>query len=58
MLVLTRKKNEKIVIGEGENQVTITVVDIRGDKIRIGVEAEKRVPVHRQEVWDSIHKND
>ena len=52
MLVLSRKKNESIVIN---NDVTITVVEIRGDKVRLGIVAPKDVPVHRQEVYDAIH---
>ena len=52
MLVLSRKKNESIVI---DNNVTITVVEIRGDKVRLGIVAPKEVPVHRQEVYDLIH---
>lgn len=52
MLVLSRKKNENIVIN---NDVTVTVVEIRGDKVRIGIVAPKEVPVHRQEVHDAIH---
>jgi carbon storage regulator len=52
MLVLSRKKNESIVIN---NDVTITVVEIRGDKVRLGIVAPKVVPVHRQEVYDAIH---
>ena len=55
MLVLSRKKNESIVIN---NDITIVVVDIRGDKVRLGVEAPKEVPVHRQEVFDSIKQNE
>jgi carbon storage regulator len=51
MLVLSRKKNERIVIGE---HVRITVVDIRGDKVRIGIDAPKDVVVHRQEIADAI----
>ena len=51
MLVLTRKKNESIVIN---NDITIVVVEIRGDKVRLGVEAPKEVPVHRREVYDAI----
>ena len=51
MLVLSRKKNESIVIN---NEITIVVVDIRGDKVRLGVEAPKEVPVHRREVYDAI----
>ncbi len=52
MLVLSRKKNESIVI---DNNITITVVEIRGDKVRLGIVAPKDVPVHRQEVFDAIH---
>ena len=55
MLVLSRKKNESIVIN---NDITIVVVEIRGDKVRLGVEAPKEVPVHRQEVYDAIHRNE
>ncbi len=51
MLVLSRKKNESIVIN---NDITIVVVEIRGDKVRLGVEAPKEVPVHRREVYDAI----
>lgn len=52
MLVLSRKKNESIVIN---NDITITVVEIRGDKVRLGISAPKDVPVHRQEVYEAIH---
>ena len=55
MLVLSRKKNESIVIN---NDITIVVVDIRGDKVRLGVDAPKEVPVHRQEVFDLIKQNE
>jgi len=51
MLVLSRKKNESIVIND---DIRIVVVDIRGDKVRLGVEAPKEVPVHRREVYDAI----
>lgn len=51
MLVLSRKKNESIVIND---DITIVVVEIRGDKVRLGVEAPKEVPVHRREVFDAI----
>jgi carbon storage regulator len=54
MLVLSRKKNESIVIN---NDITIVVVEIRGDKVRLGVEAPKEVPVHRREVYDAIRRN-
>ena len=52
MLVLSRKKNESIVIN---SDITVTVVEIRGDKVRLGIVAPKDVPVHRQEVYDAIH---
>lgn len=51
MLVLSRKKNEKIRIGGG---ITIVVVEIRGDKVRLGVEAPEETPVHREEIQDRI----
>ena len=55
MLVLSRKKNESIVIN---NDITIVVVEIRGDKVRLGVEAPKEVPVHRREVYDAIRRTE
>lgn len=53
MLVLSRKKNESIVIN---GNIEIVIVEIRGDKVRLGVEAPKEVPVHRREVFDAINK--
>ena len=53
MLVLSRKKNESIVIND---DIRIVVVEIRGDKVRLGVEAPKEVPVHRQEVYEAIKR--
>lgn len=53
MLVLSRKKNETIVIN---NDITIVVVEIRGDKVRLGVEAPREVSVHRREVYDAIER--
>ncbi len=55
MLVLSRKKNESIVIND---DITIVVVEIRGDKVRLGVEAPKEIPVHRREVFDAIHRRE
>lgn len=54
MLVLSRKKNESIVIND---DITIVVVEIRGDKVRLGIEAPKEVPVHRNEVYEAIRKD-
>lgn len=53
MLVLSRKKNESIVIN---NDITIVVVEIRGDNVRLGVEAPKEVPVHRREVYEALER--
>jgi carbon storage regulator len=55
MLVLSRKRDESIVIGDGVNVIEVTVVDIRGDKIRLGITAPENVPVHRREIYDMIH---
>jgi carbon storage regulator len=50
MLVLTRKSEEKIVIGEEENEIVITVLGIQGDRVRLGVEANRETPVYRKEL--------
>lgn len=55
MLVLSRKKNESIVIN---NDIRIVVVEIRGDKVRLGVEAPREVPVHRHEVYEAIQRSE
>ena len=54
MLVLSRKRDESIVIA---GNITITVVDIRGDKVRLGITAPAEVPVHRREVYDAIKRD-
>ena len=53
MLVLSRKRNEQIVIGDN---IVITIVDIRGDKVRLGVDAPSTVPVHRHEVFAALRR--
>ena len=53
MLVLSRQRDESIIIGDN---IVITVVDIRGDKVRLGIDAPKEVPVHRQEVYEAIKR--
>ena len=53
MLVLSRKKNESIVIND---DIIIVVVEIRGDKVRLGIEAPSEIPVHRREVYDAIRR--
>ncbi len=54
MLVLSRQRDESIMIGD---KVVITIVDIRGDKVRLGIEAPQEVPVHRQEVYEAIKRD-
>ena len=51
MLILSRKTNEKIMIGD---EISISIIEIRGDQVRIGVDAPKTVKVFRQEVFDAI----
>ena len=53
MLVLSRQKDESIMIGE---DVEITIVDVRGDKVRLGITAPKEIPVHRREVYEAIQR--
>ncbi len=53
MLVLSRQKDESIFIGDN---IKITVVDIRGDKVRLGIEAPTEIPVHREEVYIAIQR--
>lgn len=55
MLVLSRKKNESIVIND---DITIVVVEIRGDKVCLGVEAPTNIPVHRREVFEAIRRSE
>jgi len=51
MLVLSRHRDESIMIGD---DVVVTIVDIRGDKVRLGIDAPQDIPVHRQEVYEAI----
>ena len=53
MLVLSRQKDESIMIGD---DVEITIVGVRGDKVRLGITAPKSIPVHRREVYDAIQR--
>jgi carbon storage regulator len=53
MLVLSRQRDETIMIGD---DVEITVVDIRGDKVRLGINAPRQIQVHRKEVWEAIKR--
>ena len=53
MLVLSRQKDESIMIGD---EVEVIIVDIRGDKVRLGITAPKHIPVHRREIYDAIQR--
>ncbi|MEM1012779.1 MAG: carbon storage regulator CsrA [Planctomycetota bacterium] len=53
MLVLSRQRNETIMIGD---EVEVTVIDIRGDKVRLGINAPREVTVHRKEVYEAIKR--
>lgn len=55
MLVLSRKKNESIVISEN---IVITVVELIGDRVRLGIEAPRDIPVFRREIWVNLHGED
>ena len=54
MLVLSRQRDESVFIG---GNIKVTVVDIRGDKVRLGFEAPEEIPVHRKEVFDAIQRD-
>ena len=53
MLVLSRHRDESIMIGD---EIVVTIVDIRGDKVRLGIQAPTDIPVHRREVFDAIQR--
>ena len=53
MLVLSRKRNESIVIND---QVVVTVLEVRGDKVRLGIQAPRDVPIHRSEILAAIQQ--
>ena len=53
MLVLSRQRDQSIMIGDN---IVVTIVDIRGDKVRLGIKAPNEVPVHREEVFEAIKR--
>ena len=54
MLVLSRKRGERIILGDG---ITITVVSVQGERVKLGIEAPVEVPIHREEIHQQIHAN-
>ena len=53
MLVLSRQRDESVIIGDN---IVVTIVDVRGDKVRLGIEAPREVSVHRREVYEAIQR--
>lgn len=53
MLVLSRQRDESIIIGDN---IVVTIVDVRGDKVRLGIDAPVEIPVHRREVYEAIQR--
>ena len=53
MLVLARQRDQTVIIGD---DIEVTVVDVRGDKVRLGIDAPSDIPVHRQEVYEAIQR--
>lgn len=54
MLILTRRIGEEVILGEGATQARITVLSIRGNQVRVGITADKKIPVNRKEIHDRI----
>ncbi len=55
MLVLSRKKNESIIINDN---IVVTIVDVKGDKVRLGFQAPKEITIHRKEVFEAIKRSE
>ena len=55
MLVLSRKCDESVVIAEN---IVVTVIEVRGDRVRLGIQAPRDVPIHRHEIWASIQQQE
>lgn len=53
MLVLSRNKDESIMVGD---DIEIHIIDVRGEKVRLGIEAPREIAVHRKEVWERIQE--
>ncbi len=57
MLVLSRKKNEAIVFSTSQGDIVVEVVRVNGDKVRLGIECDKSISIHRKEVFDAIKRH-
>ena len=56
MLVLSRRRTERIIMGSGDQRVDVVVIDLRSDKVRLGIDAPRDYPVHRSEIYAAIEK--
>lgn len=56
MLVLARRLGESIIIGEGPNKITVTLLERHGHGLKIGINAPRNIPVHREEIYKQIYK--
>lgn len=56
MLILSRRPGESIIIGNRDNQITIKVVDIKHGQGKIGIEADKNIPIHRDDIYKNLHE--
>lgn len=54
MLILTRRLDEKITIGEGDKVVFVTILGVKGNQVRLGIDAPKSIPIHREEIYQKI----
>lgn len=57
MLVLSRKKNESIIIGDGQKTIKVKIIEINGNSIRLGFEAPSDISIHREEIYEAIKKD-
>ncbi len=58
MLVLSRQRNQSIMIGEGDDVIEVMIVDVWEDKVNLGITAPKEIPVHRREIYDAIQREE
>lgn len=56
MLVFSRKKNESVIIQSAHGPIEVMITEVRGDKVKLGIQADPTIPVHRKEVWLQIHR--
>jgi carbon storage regulator len=55
VLILTRRTDETFYIGDGDRRVKVTVLGVKGNQVRVGIDAPRDIPVHREEIYERIH---